>query len=68
MKENRKEINMINCHNRDCPENVPHPSGNGRTCGLTITSITEAGLCEHWDVIKVEEFLKKVKEAKREGN
>jgi hypothetical protein len=52
---------QINCQNERCPENKAHPSGKGRTCGLTITSITPEGFCEHWEAILESEFIKSVK-------
>jgi hypothetical protein len=51
---------MINCLNTKCPENKVHPSGLGRTCGLSIVSIQGDGCCEHWEAVVECELLKRV--------
>jgi hypothetical protein len=47
----------VNCRNILCPDNLPHSSGNGRTCGLRILSVTEMGLCEHWGAYHMSKLL-----------
>jgi hypothetical protein len=39
---------IINCRNRDCPENIPAEDGDYCTCGLDIKSCNPDGTCEHW--------------------